>query len=104
MKAFKILYMGCLVFGLAGCMETVTENVYCITVLEEETCPSIDSVNENNFPVAVCGGTHRKALGFDERTDNTSVWYDESEADDTQDACCFYTEYVQSSNSDCIEE
>ena len=63
MKAFNILYQGCLVLGLAGCMETVTENVYCVTVLEEETCPSIDSVNENTFPVNVCGGTHRKALG-----------------------------------------
>ena len=104
MKLFEMLYTGCLVVGISGCMETVTENVHCVTVLEEETCPTVDSVNANDFPVEVCGGTHRKALGFDERTDNTSVWYDEGEQDETHDACCFSTEYVQSSSSNCIEE
>jgi len=104
MKQFNMLYKVCLLFVLSGCMETVTENVYCVTVLEEDTCPTLEAVNESDFPVDVCGGTHRQALAFDERNDNTSVWYDETEEDAARDACCFQTEYVQSGNSNCVEE
>jgi len=104
MKQFEMLYKVGVLFLFSGCMETVTENVYCVTVLEEEACPTLEAVNESDFPIEVCGGTHLQALAFDERTDNTSVWYDDTEEDAARDACCFQTAYVQSSNSDCVEE
>jgi len=88
---------------LCGCLETTTEGVYCIVVEEAEECPTVDSVNESIFPVEVCGGTHSSATGFDERTDNTSVWHEDTASEEGKDACCFTTEYT-SSNHNCVDD
>jgi hypothetical protein len=103
MKSISLLLNGYVISLMTGCVTTKSTAEYCVTVLEEEECPSVSEVNGTTFPVEVCGGIHSKATEYTVREDSISVWEEDTAADAEFDSCCYETEFRTPSVETCVE-
>ena len=101
MKKECLLLSGFFFANLTGC--TTTQSQYCVNVVEEAECPTLEEVNETTFPTEDCGGTHTQANEFSARNESVSVWEEDTALDNQYDGCCYTTSYVSSVGTDCIE-
>ena len=103
MKNISLLFNGYMIGLLTGCLTTNSTSEYCVTVGEDEDCPSLSAVNETVFPVDTCSGTHLAATEYTKRQDSISVWEEDIDSDAQFDSCCYATDHSAPLGVTCSE-